>query len=79
MHDDDDSSHDVSLQTVNYSSALLFLLLANISGFVFLFLCLDYMVKKKEKRLISFFFKNWSAEENHRVKPPFKIATMGFE
>ena len=49
--------HDVSLQTVNYSAALLFLLLANISGF--LFLCLNYMLKK------IFFCFNWSAEEKH--------------
>lgn len=46
--------HDVSPQTVNYSSALLFLLLANISGFVFIFMFGLYGFKKK--RLLSPFF-----------------------
>lgn len=72
MHDDDDDDYDdsplqsASLQTVNYSAALFVFASCKFQG-LFLFLCLNYMLKKIEFFVLFCF--NWSAEEKHSVKP----------
>jgi len=69
------------LQTVNYSAALLFLLLANISGFVFFLFCFTYMLKRLNFFFVLFCFVliGWQKKSVDCQPAPFQIATTGSE